>query len=58
MGTAQVLQKDLADIFDTPSIVSEVMNGKREVNRDHIRLRGFRPNFFSDASYPNKSDVE
>lgn len=30
-------QKDLADIFGTPSIVSEVMNGKRELNKEHIR---------------------
>jgi HTH-type transcriptional regulator / antitoxin HigA len=30
-------QKDLADIFGTPSIVSEVLSGKRELNKDHIR---------------------
>jgi HTH-type transcriptional regulator / antitoxin HigA len=30
-------QRDLADIFGTPSIVSEVMNGKRELNKEHIR---------------------
>jgi len=30
-------QKDLADVFGTPSIVSEVMNGKRELNKEHIR---------------------
>ncbi len=30
-------QKDLADIFGTPSIVSEVLNGKRELNKEHIR---------------------
>jgi HTH-type transcriptional regulator / antitoxin HigA len=29
-------QKDLVDIFGTPSIVSEVMNGKRDLNKDHI----------------------
>jgi HTH-type transcriptional regulator/antitoxin HigA len=30
-------QKDLVDIFGTASIVSEVLNGKRELNKDHIK---------------------
>ncbi len=30
-------QKDLADVFGTPSIVSEVLSGKRELNKEHIR---------------------
>jgi HTH-type transcriptional regulator/antitoxin HigA len=30
-------QKDLVDIFGTPSIVSEVLNGKRELSKEHIR---------------------
>jgi HTH-type transcriptional regulator/antitoxin HigA len=30
-------QKDLLDVFGTRSIVSEVMNGKRELNKEHIR---------------------
>jgi len=30
-------QKDLIDVFGTPSIVSEVLNGKRELSRQHIR---------------------
>jgi HTH-type transcriptional regulator/antitoxin HigA len=30
-------QKDLVDVFGTPSIVSEVMRGKRELNKKHIR---------------------
>ncbi len=29
-------QKDLVDVFGTPSIVSEVLNGKRQLNKDHI----------------------
>jgi HTH-type transcriptional regulator/antitoxin HigA len=29
-------QKDLTDVFGTPSIVSEVINGKRDLNKDHI----------------------
>jgi len=32
-----LLQKDLVGIFGTPSIVSEVLNGKRELNKDHIK---------------------
>ena len=30
-------QKDLVDIFGTASIVSEILNGKRELNKDHIK---------------------
>jgi HTH-type transcriptional regulator/antitoxin HigA len=30
-------QKDLTDVFGTPSIVSEVLNGKRELTTEHIR---------------------
>jgi HTH-type transcriptional regulator/antitoxin HigA len=30
-------QKDLADVFGTTSIVSEVLNGKRELNKEQIR---------------------
>lgn len=30
-------QKDLVNVFGTPSIVSEVLSGKRELNKDHIK---------------------
>lgn len=30
-------QKNLVDVFGTPSIVSEVLSGKRELNKDHIK---------------------
>lgn len=30
-------QKDLVDIFGTPSIVSEVLNGRRELSKAHIK---------------------
>jgi HTH-type transcriptional regulator/antitoxin HigA len=30
-------QKDLVDVFGTPSIISEVMKGKRRFTTDHIR---------------------
>jgi len=30
-------QKDLAEEFGTESIVSDVLNGKRELTKDHIR---------------------
>ncbi|MGH9709080.1 MAG: helix-turn-helix domain-containing protein [Candidatus Acidiferrales bacterium] len=30
-------QKDLVDIFGTASIVSEILSGKRELNKDHIK---------------------
>lgn len=30
-------QKDLLDVFGAPSIVSEVLSGKRELTKDHIQ---------------------
>ena len=36
MEQHSLLQKDLADVFGTPSIVSEVLNGKRELNKEQI----------------------
>jgi HTH-type transcriptional regulator/antitoxin HigA len=30
-------QKDLVDVFGTPSIVSEVLHGKRQLTTEHIR---------------------
>lgn len=30
-------QKDLLDVFGSPSIVSEIMSGKRELNKEQIR---------------------
>jgi HTH-type transcriptional regulator/antitoxin HigA len=30
-------QKDLVDVFGSPSIVSEVLSGKRGLNKDHIK---------------------
>lgn len=30
-------QKDLADVFGTESIVSDVLNGKRDLAKEHIR---------------------
>jgi HTH-type transcriptional regulator/antitoxin HigA len=36
MEEHNLLQKDLADVFGTRSIVSEVLSGKRELNKDQI----------------------
>jgi HTH-type transcriptional regulator/antitoxin HigA len=30
-------QKDLVDVFGTESIVSDVLNGKRDLSKEHIR---------------------
>jgi HTH-type transcriptional regulator / antitoxin HigA len=35
-------QKDLVDIFGTPSIVSEVLRGKRHLTTEHIRRLSVR----------------
>ena len=30
-------QKDLVGVFETPSVVSEVLSGKRQLTKDHVR---------------------
>lgn len=37
MSANNLKQKDLLDVFVTPSIVSEVLNGKRQFTTEHIR---------------------
>lgn len=37
MDQHSLKQKDLVDVFGTPSIVSEVLSGKRELNKEHIK---------------------
>ena len=37
MNSNSLKQKDLLDIFGTPSIVSEVLHGKRQLTTEHIR---------------------
>lgn len=37
MEVHKLRQKDLLDVFGTESIVSDVLNGKRELTKDHIR---------------------
>jgi len=37
MSANNLKQKDLVDIFGTPSIVSEVLHGKRQFTTEHIR---------------------
>ena len=37
MSANNLKQKDLVDVFATPSIVSEVLRGKRKLTTEHIR---------------------
>jgi HTH-type transcriptional regulator / antitoxin HigA len=37
MAAHDLRQKDLVDIFGTPSIVSEILHGKRQLTTEHIR---------------------
>ena len=37
MSANNLKQKDMLDIFGTPSIVSEVLHGKRQLTTEHIR---------------------
>jgi HTH-type transcriptional regulator/antitoxin HigA len=42
MEANRLKQKDLVDIFGTPSIISEILNGKRNLTTEHIRKLGRR----------------
>jgi len=42
MEAHNLRQKDLADVFGTESIVSDVLNGKRELAKEHIRRLSHR----------------
>jgi len=37
MESNELRQMDLLDVFGTPSVVSEVLNGKRALSKTHIR---------------------
>jgi len=37
MQANELRQKDLLDVFGTESIASDVLNGKRELTKEHIR---------------------
>jgi HTH-type transcriptional regulator / antitoxin HigA len=37
MDEHELRQKDLVDVFGTESIVSDVLNGKRELQKEHIK---------------------
>jgi HTH-type transcriptional regulator / antitoxin HigA len=44
MEVHKLRQKDLADVFGTESIVSDVLNGKRDLAKEHIRRLSTRFN--------------
>ena len=54
MEENQLRQKDLVDVFGTESIVSDVLNGKRDLAKDHIRKLserfGVSPALFSKVA--------
>lgn len=37
MDQHDLKQKDLLDVFGTPSVISEVLSGKRQLSKEHIR---------------------
>lgn len=42
MEAHRLRQKDLIDVFGTESIVSDVLNGKRDLTKEHIRRLSHR----------------
>jgi HTH-type transcriptional regulator/antitoxin HigA len=49
MDARGLRQKDLVDVFGTTSIVSEVLNGKRQISLDHVRRLSRKFNVPSDV---------
>lgn len=37
MDQHSLRQKDLLDVFGTPSVISEILSGKRDLSKEHIR---------------------
>ena len=44
-------QKDLTDVFGTPSIISEVLHGKRNMTTEHIKKLSKRFNVSTDLFF-------
>ncbi len=42
MEAHHLRQKDLVDVFSTESVASEVLNGKRQLTREHIKRLSMR----------------
>ncbi len=53
MEANDLRQKDLAPIFGTESIVSEVLHGKRELNKSHIERLSKRFRLSPAVFFPN-----
>lgn len=51
MDQHSLKQKDLVDVFGTRSIVSEVLSGKRKLNKDHIERLSRRFHVSPDAFF-------
>src|SRR5258708_29370288 len=51
MEANSLRQKDLVDVFGTPSIVSEVLNGKRVLTIEHIKKLSQRFNVSPEAFF-------
>ena len=49
MSANNLRQKDLLDVFGTPSIVSEVLHGKRHLTTEHVRRLGRRFNVSAEV---------
>jgi len=51
MDQHKLKQKDLVDVFGTRSIVSEVLSGKRKLNKDHIERLSERFHVSADVFF-------
>lgn len=52
MAANGLKQKDLTDVFGTPSIVSEVLKGKRKLTTEHIRRLSVRFQLSPEIFFP------
>ncbi|MGI8743287.1 MAG: helix-turn-helix domain-containing protein [Bryobacteraceae bacterium] len=62
MDANNLRQKDLVDVFGSESVVSEVLRGKREFSKEHIRRLSQRfnvsPALFFDVNTQNRSPAD
>jgi HTH-type transcriptional regulator/antitoxin HigA len=58
IGQHNLKQKDLTDVFRTPSIVSEVLSGKRELNKGQIERLSRRFHVSPGVFFPPRPEMD
>jgi HTH-type transcriptional regulator/antitoxin HigA len=53
MESNNLKQSDMTDIFGSPSVISEVLSGKRQLSKTHIQRLGARFRVPTDVFFPS-----